>query len=546
MKKIKLLIISILISNLFGCKNNSTEPINHAPVIQNILAESDTLYIGQSTNIQCSASDEDGGSLTYFWSSIYGSFTDGNSSESVIWQAPLIAGSFYVKVTLNDGQYSIGDSIEITVTIPDNQAPQIQSVLAEPDSINIEEATALQCLAVDEDQDNLTYIWAAPAGVFPDGNIGLSVQWQAPDSGGIYYIRIEVSDSELSDLDSVAISVNGPPGLPLNPDPPDEAFDQSIDMILTWDCSDPESDSIFYDVYFGESSPPALVSDDQILNFYDTGTLTPNRTYSWQIAARDQHGNSVTGPVWSFTTTGEKEFELGNSGVIVAMVWVEPGIFWMGAPGTPGAGDDEAPSHEVTLANGFWIGKYEVTQTQWQAVMGEWGFYWPGHPNRPAENVSWNDCQAFIEMANESEIDAHWRMPTEAEWEYCSRAGYYDTRFWWGDDLYYQAAGNYAWINTNSGSRTHDVGTTEGEIPNPWGIWDMGGNVWEWCEDWYHWGYDDAPSDGSAWVDPPGTQRILRGGSWYHGGRQCLPNLRSLYYPSGRFSSIGFRLARNP
>jgi len=240
----------------------------------------------------------------------------------------------------------------------------------------------------------------------------------------------------------------------------------------------------------------------------------------------------------------EKEFKLGKSELLIQMVWIPEGTFIMGAPGSLGAGDDESPAHEVTIAKGFWMSKYEVTQKQWKAVKGNKFFTFPGD-NKPAENISWFDVKTFIDTLNNNSIDNPWRMPTEAEWEYAARAGKYDTRFWYGNDNNYSLTNNYAWTNSNSNGITHDVGTTSENKSNPYGLWDMGGNVWEWCEDWYHWGYIDAPVDGSAWVIPKGEQRIIRGGSYFKSARQALPNLRSLAPPDGKAPTLGFRIVRN-
>ncbi len=243
-------------------------------------------------------------------------------------------------------------------------------------------------------------------------------------------------------------------------------------------------------------------------------------------------------------TLMEMDFMIPNSNIYITMVRINPSPFYMGSPGTPGAGDDEGPRHLVDLTKAYWIGKYEVTQEQWQAVKGTKYFTFPG-AKKPADNVSWYSAKSFINTLNVMEQDSLWRLPTEAEWEYACRGGYYDTRFWYGEDLNYIETKKHSWNSTNSGGRTHNVGTTTGGVPNPYGLWDMGGNVWEWNEDWYHWGYAGAPTDGSAWIDPPGNQRILRGGSFWEDGRRALPNLRSLAPPNGVSPTLGFRLVRD-
>jgi formylglycine-generating enzyme required for sulfatase activity len=240
----------------------------------------------------------------------------------------------------------------------------------------------------------------------------------------------------------------------------------------------------------------------------------------------------------------EQEFMLNNSGISITMVRIEPGSFMMGAPGTAGAGDDESPSHLVTISKAFWISKYEVTQSPWKAVITKSNFSFRGD-NLPADNVSWYETHDFLDTLNNYESDDKWRLPSEAEWEYCARAGHHDTRFWYGNDLDYSLTDDYSWTVSNSFERTHNVGTTPAGVPNPFGLWDMGGNVWEWCEDWYHWGYVGAPDDESPWIDPSGDQRVMRGGSFYETARQTLPNLKSLAPPYAESFNIGFRIVRD-
>ena len=240
----------------------------------------------------------------------------------------------------------------------------------------------------------------------------------------------------------------------------------------------------------------------------------------------------------------EDTFQLGKTNEFIVMVKIPEGSFHMGAPGTLGAGDDESPSHLVNLEYSYWMSKYEITQKQWNAIKGGKIFTFTGS-NLPADNISWHDAKSFVEILNDSLETALWRLPTEAEWEYAARGGNYLTRFWYGHDANYLLTRKHAWTSENSGGKTHTVGTTTGGESNPYGLWDMGGNVWEWCEDWYHWGYIGAPSDGSAWIEPTGTQRIIRGGSLAKTARQALHTLRSLAPPPARGSTLGFRIVRD-
>lgn len=166
---------------------------------------------------------------------------------------------------------------------------------------------------------------------------------------------------------------------------------------------------------------------------------------------------------------------------LLDMIWCPPGTFFMGSPTTePGRWNDEE-LHEVELTDDFFIGRTPVTQKVWETVMGNNPAYYKGDDN-PIESVSWNDCQEFIKKLNEmypAPAGYEWALPTEAQWEYACRAGT-QTAFSFGDDA--SELGKYAWYADNSNWTTHPVGLL---LPNPWGLYDVHGNVWEWCQDWY-------------------------------------------------------------
>ncbi len=225
--------------------------------------------------------------------------------------------------------------------------------------------------------------------------------------------------------------------------------------------------------------------------------------------------------------------------VPLEMHWIPAGSFLMGRyTNEQESSSDEGPQHQVTLADGFWMGKYEVTQAQWVAVMGSNPSQFTGNLSRPVEKVSWDAIHTFIGAVNAlGQGTVH--LPTEAQWEYACRAGT-TTRFYWGDDPSYSNIGNYAWYRDNSDNTTHPVGK---KTPNVWGLFDMSGNVWEWCEDWYHSSYVEAPTDGSAWVSPTGSSRVQRGGNAYSVGKRCRSAIRSYAIPSSASSSTGFRVA---
>lgn len=212
----------------------------------------------------------------------------------------------------------------------------------------------------------------------------------------------------------------------------------------------------------------------------------------------------------------------------IEMVRIEAGSFTMGSTN----GDsDEKPSHQVTISRPFYIGEYEVTQAEWRAVMGSNPSNFKGD-NLPVEQVSWEDCQEFIRRLN-AKTGGGWRLPTEAEWEYVCRAGTS------GD--YAGTLDQMAWHGENSGSTTHPVGQKQ---PNRWGVYDMHGNVLEWCQDWY----GDRYYGASPTTDPvgpsSGSYRVFRGGSWTSTAALCRSAFRSWDEPSYRNIYLGLRLAR--
>jgi len=225
--------------------------------------------------------------------------------------------------------------------------------------------------------------------------------------------------------------------------------------------------------------------------------------------------------------------------VKMELIAIPGGTFWMGSK--DGEGEKyERPRHQVTVAP-FYIGKYPVTQAQWQAVMKNNPSKFKG-ADRPVEQVPWNDCQKFVNKLNAtvgagSEPAPTFRLPSEAEWEYACRAGT-ETAYSFGDDP--AQLGEYAWFDGNSGGGTYPVGQKQ---PNTWGVYDMLGNVYEWCEDAWHDNYTGAPTDGSAWTGGDDGWHVLRGGSWWNSTKQLRCAYRDWYLrPLGRNYNYGFRV----
>lgn len=236
--------------------------------------------------------------------------------------------------------------------------------------------------------------------------------------------------------------------------------------------------------------------------------------------------------------------------VRMEMVLIPAGSFWMGRyPGEQLSLSCEDPQHQVTIGSDFYVGKYEVTKAQWEAVMGTrpWteGFDVLDDPNSPAVYISWNDVQPFI-MALNQLGQGTFRLPSEAEWEYACRAGT-TTRFYWGDDPDYTQIGKYAWYIKNACHADEEYAHVVGlKLPNAWGLYDMIGNVWELCQDYWHVDYSGAPADGSAWELPTSSYRVIRGSSWHNAAQSCRSAARNRLSPDSGYviSCIGVRVVR--
>jgi formylglycine-generating enzyme required for sulfatase activity len=296
-------------------------------------------------------------------------------------------------------------------------------------------------------------------------------------------------------------------------------------------------------------------SGDEGADFWETGE-PPSWATDW---GWDDHGAWV-------------EFSLrGKDGdpVVQRMRWIKPEYFQMGSPDDePGRWDDEGPRHEVRIEAGFWLFDTPCTQALWEAVMGDNPSEFQ-RPERPVENVSWEDVQGFMRRIDERIPGLDLVLPSEAQWEHACRAGA-DTALYSGPieilgDANAPALDPIAWYggNSNQGfelengeertwlsdvqypggkAGTHQV---KGKRPNAWGLYDMLGNVLEWTQDTWHESYEGAPADGAAWEsDEPGADRVIRGGSWGVGARVCRCACRGGYEPGGRRYDLGFRCAR--
>jgi len=264
----------------------------------------------------------------------------------------------------------------------------------------------------------------------------------------------------------------------------------------------------------------------------------------FQLPASPHLWTDVSAP-----TTGRRFYRAVSMPPPENMVFIPPGTFRMGTPvGETGRQSWEGQQTVVTISRGFWMGKYEVTQDAYFEVLGVNPSQFKADASAPVESVTWSDAIAFCVTLTAREqgvgripAGSAYRLPTEAEWAYACRA-LTSTRFNYGDDPDTSQLTNNAWFGGNSGDQTHAVGQ---KVPNLWGLYDMHGNVWEWCQDWW---LDSYPG-GSA-VDPrgpvSGSYRVVRGGSWGGDAWFERSGVRSFADPGSRSHSFGFRVVLAP
>ncbi len=231
---------------------------------------------------------------------------------------------------------------------------------------------------------------------------------------------------------------------------------------------------------------------------------------------------------WKFKKRTKDTLKTGKSYInTIGMnfVWVPAGDFVMGRNGN----SSEGPAHRVKIQKGFWIARTEVTQKHWQSLMGS-------NPARfrqalhPVEQINWDECQQFCKKLTHKEKICY-QLPTEAQWEYACRAGKQSSSF-------FNISYTNAWHGGNTNGKTRPVGLSE---PNAWGIYDMLGNVWEWCLDDYHSSFKGAPADGSAWINSKKRFKVRRGGCWRNAPFECNITTRAYYGPDKKYDSLGFR-----
>ena len=273
-----------------------------------------------------------------------------------------------------------------------------------------------------------------------------------------------------------------------------------------------------------------------------TTTTAPKQNSSQKPAAKPQSATKTqpkpqSKPTVPRVTASYSNGTLTVNGANYPMVYVQAGTFTMGATSEQGseAFFDEKPAHQVTLSS-YYIGKYEVTQALWKAVMGSNPSEFKGS-RRPVGRVSWYDCQTFISKLN-SLTGKRFRLPTEAEWEFASRGGTMSRGYKYSGS---NTPGDVAWYNDNSKFTTHDVGM---KSPNELGLYDMSGNVDEWCSDWHDSYSSNSQTNPTGASD--GSWRVIRGGSCYCFAGHCRSSKRSYHKPDESHCDLGLRLVLVP
>ncbi len=273
---------------------------------------------------------------------------------------------------------------------------------------------------------------------------------------------------------------------------------------------------------------------------------------SWAMVGCGGDSDDPTGPVDNPDGTANANSEMTvdlPGGATIDFVWIEPGSFTMGsAESETGRELNESPQREVAISRGFWLGKFETTQAQWESVMGirpwEGQLFVHESPSHPAVYVSWDDVQLLTGRLNEDAGVPIYRLPTEAEWEYACRAGA-STRWHFGDDE--GLLSEYAWYELNvSGAEMQYAQPVNGKSPNAWGLHDMNGNVSEWCQDWYGGLYPAVEQETDPQGPSEGFGRIYRGGNYLSPADGARSATRDAANPDYRGYHFGFRLLRLP
>ena len=301
-------------------------------------------------------------------------------------------------------------------------------------------------------------------------------------------------------------------------------------------CSD------WYSTYCSEESKDPIGPTDGKYKVFRGGSWYdfPNalRSANRHRHAPDQGFSAIGLRLVLESQPGDESYAILPGGLAMRFKSLPAGDFLMGSPDSESAhAQDEGPILRVTISEPFRIGTHEVTQAQWQAVMAANPAVFSKDSNNPVEMVSWNDAQEFLRRLNSLDLGGRFQLPTEAQWEYAARSKS-TTRFFFGDDPVYESLPEYAWFYSRAEGRSHPVGLKK---PNAWGLFDMYGNVWEWCSDWFG-PYDSTGSTNDPTGPATGTGKVIRGGSWFNEPEALRSANRHKHSPDSRQTNIGLRV----
>jgi len=503
--------------------------------------------VDQAVQLQGQATDDDGDPLQYRWRGARVDLLSDTTSMAPVF-TPDQTGEYRFSFVAIDTDPQESEPVEVVITVAER--PNVAPVANAGSDQTVEVGTVVQLdgsESRDTDGDPLGYLWTAPVGTTLSSVTDARPEFTA-DEAGTYHFTLVANDGKADSApDEVVVTVVEPNTAPVANAGPDQRMEVGARVQLDGSGSrDAESDRLMYR-WLQTEGPDLTLSEGT------SATLTfispePGR-YVFLLTVNDGTMNSDADTV--VVTVVQPSFEPETitvdlpGGATMEFVWIEPGTFMMGSPASEeGREEDEGPQHEVTISQGFYLGKYEITQGQWEAVMDTTP--WSGQDyvqedaNNPAVYISWFDVHSFIHVLNEAAGDSLYRLPTEVEWEYACRAGT-TTRWSFGNDE--NRLRDYAWYMDNARAIGEDYAHSAGtKLPNPWGLYDMHGNVYEWIQDWY-----GSYLTGSQ-IDPTGpafdSHRILRGGRFLTHARHARSANRHNLSPVYQGIGIGARLLR--
>ena len=421
--------------------------------------------------------------------------------------------------TQNPYRFNVTESAEYVAHFQSTLLPVNVTATATPSTIPFGNSSTLNANATGGN-GSYTYNWTPTTGL---NNANIQSPVATPTSTTTYTVHVSSNGQTATD-DVILYVVKAPTNF-------GATVQNGNNVYLSWTAANPATR---YKVYRNNT----LINSNVTLTHYTDSNLNTG-TYTYQVSTvYDNVESPKSNSVQTSITSNDQTFTV--NGVSFTMKQVEGGTFWMGAQSTNPNGQNydseaysgESPVHSVTVST-FYMGETEVTQELWQAVMGSNPSYFSG-TNKPVERVSWNMIvNEFIPALN-ALTGRNFRLPTEAEWEYAARGGNQGHGYKYAGS---NTIGNVAWYSGNSNSQTHPVAT---KSPNELGLYDMSGNVYEWCSDWYG-GYSSG-SQSNPQGPSSGSSRVLRGGSWGHNARYCRVSIRDGNSPGSTNISFGFRL----